>query len=75
MQSTNTTIRRLACTAGLALTALAAFATGAAGGSGAKPSKALECTARAQACMTDAEYRALMIRSAALNRKYGLGTN
>jgi hypothetical protein len=72
MQSTTTTIRRLACTAALALTALAVFATG---GSGATGQKALECEARAQACMADAEYRALLIRSVALNRKYSLGAN
>lgn len=83
MNSTTTRIRRLACTAGLAL---AAIATGAAGGSAAplEPSEkrtllirsqALNCThARAQDCMTGAELRALMIRSEALNRKYGLGS-
>jgi hypothetical protein len=71
MQSTTTTIRRFACAAGLALIGLTTFAGGAAGGSG--PSS-LECeSARAQACMTDAEYRALLIRSMALNRKYGPG--
>jgi hypothetical protein len=69
MQSTKTTIRRVAYTAALALTALAAFASGAAGGSGANV-----CTARAQSCMTGAEFRALLIRSEALNRKHGLGT-
>jgi hypothetical protein len=69
MQSTTTTIRRLACTAALALTALAAFASGAAAGSGANV-----CNARAQSCMTDGEFQALLIRSEALNRKYGLGT-
>ena len=31
------------------------------------------CTARAQACLTQAEFRALLIRSEALNREYGLG--
>jgi hypothetical protein len=72
MQSTNTMIRRLAYTVGLAQIALAVFATG---GLGATGEKALECEARAQACMTDAEYRALLIRSVALNRKYGLGTS
>jgi hypothetical protein len=66
--STKITIRRLGWTIGLALTSLA-FATGAAaGGSGAKV-----CTARAQDCLTAAEFRALTIRSVALNRKYGLG--
>ena len=69
MQSTKTTLRRIACTAALALTALAGFASGAAGGSGANV-----CTARAQPCMTGAEFRALLIRSEALNRKHGLGT-
>lgn len=68
MPTTKIAIRRLACTAGLALTALAAFATGAAGSSGANV-----CNARAQACMTDVEFQALLIRSEALNRKYGLG--
>jgi hypothetical protein len=68
MPTTKIAIRRLGCTAGLALTALAAFSTGAAGGSAAKV-----CDGPAQACMTDAEFRALMIRSEALNRKYGLG--
>jgi hypothetical protein len=72
MQSTNTTISRLACTVGLALTAVA---TGAAGGSDANGSNEPVCNARAQACMTAAEYRALTIRSEALNREYGLGTN
>lgn len=83
MQPTTTSrIRRIACTAGLALTAVVAFA---AAGSGANldpseqralliRSKALNCKhARADACMTSAEYRALMLRSEALNRKYGLG--
>ena len=73
MQPTKTSIRRLACTAGLALTALAA--AGVAAGSGSAGSEALVCNARAQECMTDAELRALMTRSVALNRKYGLGTN
>jgi hypothetical protein len=41
--------------------------------SGASGSTAAACTARAQDCMTDAEFRALLIRSEALNRKYGLG--
>jgi hypothetical protein len=41
MHPTKTTIRRLACTAGLVLTALAVFATGAAADSGASGSKAL----------------------------------
>jgi hypothetical protein len=75
MHSTKTTIRRLACTAGLALTAFAAFATGAASGSAASGNEALICNARAQDCMTDAEFRALMIRSVALNHTYGLGTS
>ena len=66
------TIRRLACTAGLALAAVAALATGAAGSS-AQGDTALVCTARAQECMTAPELRALMIRSLALNRKYGVG--
>jgi hypothetical protein len=67
MYSTST-IRRLACTAGLAITVMAASASGAAGASAESV-----CTARAQACMTDAEFRALLIRSEALNRKHGLG--
>jgi hypothetical protein len=75
MQPTKTSMRRLACTVGLALTALAAFGGGVAAGSGAAGSKAVVCNARAQECMTDAEFRALMIRSEALNRKYGLGTD
>jgi hypothetical protein len=75
MKSTTITMRRLVCTAGLVLTALAAFSTGVAAGSGANGSKALICSARAQDCMADAEFRALMIRSAALNLKYGLGAN
>ena len=68
MQSTKTTFSRLACTAGLTLTAAAAFAVGATGSSGESI-----CTARAQACLTQAEFQALLIRSEALNRKYGLG--
>ncbi len=68
MQSTTTTIRRLACTAGLALIVMAVSATGAAGGSAGSV-----CTVRAQACMSDAEFRALLIRSEALNRQNGLG--
>jgi hypothetical protein len=52
MQHNKTRIRRLAYIAALALAALAAFPTGAVAGSGT----------------SDAEYRALMIRSAALNR-------
>ena len=71
--STTSTIRRLACTAGLALIALSVFATGVASGSGASAGKAVICDARAQECMTDAEFRALTIRSVALNRQYGLG--
>lgn len=70
MRFTNMPIRRLVCAAALALTALAAFGGGAAEGSPANI-----CTARAQACMADGEFRALMIRSEGLNRKYGLGTN
>lgn len=66
-------IRRLACVAGLALTAFGVLGGGVAAGSGAQGDKALVCTARAQACMTAAEFRALMIRSLALNHKYGLG--
>ena len=73
MQSTKTTIRRLALTAGVALTAVAASAAGAAGGSGGSRSEEIACNARAEACMSAAAYRALMIRSEALNRKYGLG--
>jgi len=65
-------IRRLACTAGLVLAAVVAFATSASG-SGARVDRAAVCTARAQECMTAPEFRALMIRSEALNRKYGLG--
>ena len=65
-------IRRLACVAGLALTAFGVLGGGVAAGSGAQGDKALVCTARAQACMTAAEFRALMIRSLALNHKYGL---
>jgi hypothetical protein len=68
MQSAKTTIARLACAAGGSFVALVAFATGAADGSGASV-----CTARAQACMTEVEFRALLIRSEALNHKYGLG--
>lgn len=72
MPFTKTAIGRLACTTGLALAVLAAGATA---GSGASGGEALGCTsAHAQACMTSAEYRALMLRSDALNRKYGLGT-
>lgn len=70
---TTTTIRRLACTAGLILAGVAVFGGGAASGSGAQGDTALVCTARAQECMTAAEFRALMIRSVALNHKYGLG--
>ena len=65
---TKIAIRRLGWTIGLALTSLA-FATGAsAGDSGTNA-----CSARAQDCLTAAEFRALTIRSEALNRKYGLG--
>jgi hypothetical protein len=56
MHSTKTTIRRLACIAALVITALAAFGGGAGAALGASGS------------MTDAEHRALMIRSEALNR-------
>jgi hypothetical protein len=66
-------IRRLACIAGLALTVLAGFGGSVAAGSGAQGDNALVCTARAQQCMTAPEFRALMIRSLALNHKYGLG--
>ena len=52
-----------------AFVALSAFAAS----SGASGSTAAVCTARAQECMTDAEFRALMIRSEGPNRKYGLG--
>ena len=68
MKSTTTTIRWLGCTAALALATLVAV-----GGSGAAASKAAICNAPAQACMTDAAYRALLIRSLALNRNHGLG--
>lgn len=72
MPSTKTTIRRLACTTGLVLAVIGAGSTV---GSAANGGKALGCTsAHAQSCMTSAEYRALMLRSEALNRKYGLGT-
>ena len=70
---TTTTIRRLACTAGLAIAGLAAFGGGAASGSGAQGDGELVCTARAQECMTALEFRALMIRSPALSHKCGLG--
>ena len=53
----------------LVFVALSAFAAS----SGASGSTKAACTARAQECMTDAEFRALTIRSQALNRKYGLG--
>jgi hypothetical protein len=65
--STKIAIRRLVLTAALALVALGASPAGASG------SKAVVCNARAQECLTDAEFRALTIRSEALNRKYGLG--
>jgi hypothetical protein len=68
-----TTMRRVACTAVLVLTGLAAFSGGVASGSGAQGDHELVCTTRAQDCMAAAEFRALMIRSLALNRKYGLG--
>ena len=67
--STKIATRRLVLTGALALVALAASPAG----SGASGGKTAECNARAQACLTDAEFRALTIRSAALNRKYGLG--
>jgi hypothetical protein len=67
--STKTAIRRLVLTATLALAALGAMPAG----SGASAGKAVVCHAPAQACLTDAEFRALTIRSVALNRKYGLG--
>jgi hypothetical protein len=67
--STKIKFRRLALTAALALAALAALPAG----SGASEGKAVVCNASAQACLTDAEFRALTIRSVALNRKYGLG--
>lgn len=67
--STKTAIRRLALTAALALVVLASFPAG----SGASGGKAVVCNASAQACLTDAEFRALTIRSMALNRRYGLG--
>jgi hypothetical protein len=63
-------IRRLACIGGLALVAPGG---GVAAGSGAQANTALVCTARAQECMTAAEFRALMTRSLALNHKYGVG--
>jgi hypothetical protein len=66
-------IRRLACIGGLALTALVALSGGVAAGSGAQADTALVCTARAQECMTAAEFRALLTRSLALNHKYGVG--
>lgn len=75
-------IRRLAGTTGVALVAVVALAAGAAANA-VGPSEhrastvhgnALECRhARAQECMSYAEFRALMIRSDALNRMYGLG--
>jgi hypothetical protein len=56
----------------LALVALAAFLSAVNSGSAAT-SAAAACTARAQDCMSGAEFRALMTRSFALNRKYSLG--
>lgn len=53
----------------LVFLALSAFAAS----SGASGSTEAVCTAHAQDCMTDAEFRALTIRSVALNRKYSLG--
>lgn len=85
MASTTTTaIRRLGCTAGLAIAAVAGLSAGAAAGPSPVEAsekrallirgKALNCRyVRAQDCMTGAELRALMIRSDALNRNYGLG--
>jgi hypothetical protein len=70
MQSTSLTVRRLACTTGVAIAALAALTTGA----GATGGNSADCTATAQECMSAAEFRALFIRSVALNRKHGLGT-
>jgi hypothetical protein len=70
MQSTPSTSRRLACTAGVALAALAALTTGAS----ATGSGSTVCTSTAQVCMSATEFRALLIRSVALNREYGLGT-
>ena len=67
--STKIAIRRLVLTAALALVALTAFPAG----SGASGGKAIRCNAPAQECLAAAEFRALTIRSAALNRKYGLG--
>jgi hypothetical protein len=70
MQATHITLRRLACATGVALAALAALTTGASGtGSGSTV-----CASTAQECMTAAEFRAVLIRSEALNRKHGLGT-
>jgi hypothetical protein len=56
----------------LALVALAAFLSAVNSGSAATSALAA-CTAGAEDCMSDAEFRALTIRSLALNRKYGLG--
>ena len=67
MKSMPTTILRLACLAA----ALAAIGTGATAASA--DGAAEVCTGRAESCMTHAEFRALMIRSDALNRSYGLG--
>jgi hypothetical protein len=67
--STEIKFRRLALAAALALATLAALPAG----SGASGGKEVVCSARAQECLTDAEFRALTIRSVALNRKYGLG--
>ncbi|MFL5931011.1 MAG: hypothetical protein ACJ75P_07130 [Gaiellaceae bacterium] len=69
MSSIKTTIRRLICTAGIVFTGLAL----AGGTAGASSSKSVVCTARAQDCLTAADFRALTIRSLALNRLYGLG--
>jgi hypothetical protein len=64
---TKIAIRRLAYVAALALIALSAFPAGSGAGG-----RNVVCTTRAQDCLTDAEFRALTIRSVALNRKYGL---
>jgi hypothetical protein len=57
-----------------ALASGAALATGAAGASGATGAGAITCSGPARSCMTAAAFRALRIRSEALNHKYGLGT-
>jgi hypothetical protein len=45
----------------------------AGGTAGASSSKSVVCTTRAQDCLTAAEFRALTIRSLALNRLSSLG--